>query len=108
MHGVRTKQHEIRAADLDLARGLLHEPPKFIPLLRMLQCLDFLEADGGHDAAGIVVPAHPGFHVLVDQPVVLGGRLPAHAADQSDGFHALIPLAQSGPCDFEKSSNKGR
>lgn len=37
-------------------------------------------------------PAPPVLHHLIDLPVVWNGRLPAHAADQSDGLHESSDL----------------
>jgi hypothetical protein len=33
---------------------------------------------------------------FVDGPVIRHGGLPAHAADQADGFHGIVPLRPAG------------
>ncbi|WP_259644023.1 hypothetical protein [Burkholderia pseudomallei] len=90
---VRAEQDEIGAARLGLPRRPLPQPPRFVPAARVPPRLDLVEADGGHDAARIAMPAEARRPPRVDRPIVCGRRFPAHPADQFDRFHRVPPAS---------------
>jgi hypothetical protein len=57
----------------------------------MLKLLHLTEIEREHKAAGRVGPAEASSHDLVDEPVILGGAFPAHAADQADCLQVAYP-----------------
>jgi hypothetical protein len=69
-----------------------HLSPQCVPIALVLKTLDLAEIDRPHQAARRVNAAEPAPNLPVDDPVVLGGAFPAHAADQSD--HGLLGHAQ--------------
>ena len=57
------------------------------PAVLALQHLDVGEVDAAQQAVGGVQAAEALGHELVDEPVVLDRRLPAHPAEQADALH---------------------
>ena len=87
VHGVGAHHDEIGSAALQPKRRLLHGIGKSIPVAFMLKVLDLLEIDGEHQALRRMHATEPTVHFLIDDAVILGRALPAHAADQPDGLH---------------------
>ena len=58
-----------------------------VPAIGALQLLDRREVDGVEDDGGRVQAAEAARGLLVEHAVVVGARLPAHAADEADGLH---------------------
>jgi len=86
VHGVGAQHQEVGAGPLQ-RRGLGGEQPSgVVPPVLDLHLLDLGEVDRGHQDPGRVQPAEAFLHRLVDEPVVLGGRLPAHAAEEPDAL----------------------
>ena len=84
MHRIRAEHQEIGAAALQPARRVLHRLRQTIPFAAMLKLLDFAEIDRPHQAARRMNAAEPVAHRLIDDPVIFGRALPAHAADEAD------------------------
>nr|BFF26694.1 hypothetical protein GCM10025732_46590 [Glycomyces mayteni] len=90
VHRVGAQADEVGAAAFEGRGRVGEELPGAVPVPVALHRLDLREVDGDHEAAGVVLAAEAVPDVLVDEPVVLGGRLPGHAADESDGAHRPI------------------
>ena len=58
-----------------------------LPVTGALHLLDGSEIDRVDDDRRGVEPAEPGRRLAVEDGVIVGGRFPAHAADEADGFH---------------------
>ena len=87
VHGVRAEDEEVRARGLQRPGRPRRAPPRPRPSALGLHALDGREVDRVRQAAGRVQAAAAVPHQLVGEPVVLRGRLPAHAAEEPDELH---------------------
>lgn len=90
MHGVGTQHHAIRTASLQAARRILEDQRGVIPTAGMLGLFDRAEIHAVHQQLRRAQRAQLVTHALVDDAVILGAGLPAHAADKADGAHAML------------------
>jgi len=84
VHGVGADQEEVRAAAFQPPGCVRQQRRRVVPAPRVLQRLDLAEFERPHQAPRRPQPAQPVPHGLVDDAVILGGTLPAHAADEAD------------------------
>ncbi|MNF94252.1 hypothetical protein D3C85_1234570 [compost metagenome] len=59
----------------------------------MLGLFDWTEVDAVHEQFRRTQRPEALAYLLVDQAVILGAGLPAHAADQADGAHIVLRLS---------------
>ena len=91
VHGVGANDNKIRTAVFQALCGVHHHSGGFCPFPFVLENLHLCEIDRNHDAfRGMKAPEFC-LDRFVDDAVILDGRFPAHAADQTDCFH-VIPL----------------
>ncbi len=93
VHRVGGEDHELRAAAFELTCGAGHLRAERVPVARALVGFDGGEIDRQQQAARVVVAAKTRLRVAVEEPVILSGRFPTHAADNADRFHlAVLPV----------------
>jgi hypothetical protein len=87
VHRVGAKDQTLRARTLESLGVPGQQRCCVVPAVLALEDLDGCEVDAVHDAVGGVQAAEPVADRFVEQAVVLGRRLPAHAAQESDALH---------------------
>ncbi|MNG12844.1 hypothetical protein D3C84_964810 [compost metagenome] len=87
VHGVGTEHQQLGTGPFQGLRRIRQQAPGLLPVAALLQALDLVEVDTQQHQPGRVQAAQARLHRLVEVAVVGDGRLPAHAADQADGFH---------------------
>src|SRR5690606_29665254 len=87
MHGVGANEHTGRAAPSQARAGFAEESARIFPAPSLLQ-LDYpVKVERTQGNFGRVQSATQGTDALIDAPIIDRGGFPAHAADQTDGFH---------------------
>jgi len=94
VHRVGAQHQQLGAGSLERPGGVGQRRRRLVPACLLLQPFDLGEVERVQQAACRVEAAEPVSDQLVGEPVVLGRRLPAHPADQSDHPHpACRPLS---------------
>ncbi len=97
MHRVGAQDEQLGPAGLEPGRGSREQHAGLVPPALGLQPLDLGEVDRVEQQPGGGEPADPVTHELVGEAVVLRTRLPAHAAEQADELHGVVPARSSAP-----------
>src|SRR5580658_953663 len=93
MHGVGAKYQEICACGLNGSRRFTQNFAGGLPVARALQLFNVVEINAEKNYACRMQAAQALFDHHIDMPVVRDGGLPAHAADQPDGFHGVTRIS---------------
>lgn len=97
VHRVGTKHDEVGARIFEIRCNFRELACGVVPARLGLHALDGVEVDREHQALCRMQPATQAAHALVDDPIILRRRFPAHAPNQSDGLHDLpLPSPRSG------------
>lgn len=88
VHGVRTKNEEVRTGRLQRTRCTGKHISRSLPFSGALQSLDLVEVDAVENQLRGMKPTQALSDRLVDLAVVRNGPLPAHATDQTDDLQA--------------------
>jgi hypothetical protein len=83
VHGVGAKQHTVGTPGLQAPGSIGQQRRRIVPAACMLGLLDRAEVHAVHQQSGRAQRTQTLPDTLVDQAVVLGAGLPAHAADQA-------------------------
>jgi len=87
VHGVRHAKQELSARALEPLRLGCEVARAVVPEVAADEALDLGEIDRADDDLGGVPAAQPGIHRLIDEPVVFGRGLVAHAAEHANSRH---------------------
>ena len=83
MHGVRGHQQQLRTRTLKFCGACRQQSPSGFPVTAFLQAHDFLKIYTVHHDVGAVVASEAAVDLTVNDPIVQGGALRAHAADNA-------------------------
>ena len=83
MHGVRGHQQQLRTRTLKFCGACRQQSSGGFPVTAFLHAYDFLKIYAMHHDVGTVVVSEAAVDLTVNDPVVQGGTLRAHAADNA-------------------------